>query len=137
MIWDFGCFPWSCTNLVIEQLTIPSSKHLSHPVAYFIHHATSVAKANAGKSKFYIEHAVPPWKKKASQRGIRRACSASFRFCSASRLQIYNSRLTNSNASGMYFYISLSIVRSTNCKNSHIISNILVYIYGLFVLLLG
>lgn len=44
MIWDFGCFPWSCTNLVIEQLIIPSSKHLSHPVAYFIHHATSVAR---------------------------------------------------------------------------------------------
>ena len=60
MIWDFGCFPWSCTNLVIEQLTIPSSKHLTHPVAYFIHEATSVAKANAGKSKFYIEHVVPP-----------------------------------------------------------------------------
>ena len=56
----FCMFPWSCKNLVIEQLTIPSSKHLSHPVAYFIHEATSVAKANAGKSKFYIEHVVPP-----------------------------------------------------------------------------
>ena len=40
---EFGCFPWSCTNLVIEQLIIPPSKHLSLPVAYFMHHTTTVA----------------------------------------------------------------------------------------------